>query len=153
MFLAKRARIGTEPPGEGGSGPSRRPSVVSVTAERRPTTERAGDRVMMPDIGGWETLARVRADPHFARLPFVMCTAEERPEDALLGWSLGCDGDFVKPFNAGVVVPELRRLPLSGQEAREARRAYHLSRIDGRSTWSYWALGSDRRRASNSGWE
>lgn len=66
--------------------------------------------VEMAHGGGWETLSRVRGDPRTARLPVVMCTAEGRQEDILLGWSLGCDGYLVKPLDIAAVVPELERI-------------------------------------------
>jgi CheY-like chemotaxis protein len=31
--------------------------------------------VVMPEVSGWEVLARLRADPGFARTPVIVCTA------------------------------------------------------------------------------
>ena len=31
--------------------------------------------VVMPEVSGWEVLARLRADPSFARTPVIVCTA------------------------------------------------------------------------------
>src|SRR5690348_6074369 len=31
--------------------------------------------VVMPEVSGWEVLARLRADPAFARTPVIVCTA------------------------------------------------------------------------------
>ena len=63
--------------------------------------------VQMPDVDGWETLTRVRADPRTAELPVVLCTVKGLPEDTLKGWSLGCDGYLGKPFDINGLVDEL----------------------------------------------
>lgn len=63
--------------------------------------------VQMPDVDGWETLSRVRATPHTADLPVVLCTVKGLPEDTRKGWSLGCDGYLGKPFDIGGLVEEL----------------------------------------------
>lgn len=63
--------------------------------------------VQMPDVDGWETLSRVRADPRTAELPVVLCTVKGLPEDTLKGWSLGCDGYLGKPFDINRLVDEL----------------------------------------------
>ena len=31
--------------------------------------------VVMPEVSGWEVLARLRVDPAFARTPVIVCTA------------------------------------------------------------------------------
>ncbi len=81
--------------------------------------------VQMPDVDGWETLRRVRADPRTSELPVVLCTVKGLPEDTLKGWSLGCDGYLGKPFDIGGLVDELhsvlRRPPHERQALRRAR--------------------------------
>ena len=81
--------------------------------------------VQMPDVDGWETLTRLRADPRTAELPIVLCTVKGLPEDTLKGWSLGCDGYLGKPFDIGGLVDELhgvlRRAPEERQAVRRAR--------------------------------
>jgi CheY-like chemotaxis protein len=83
--------------------------------------------VQMPDVDGWETLSRLRADPRTADLPIVLCTVKGLPEDTLKGWSLGCDGYLGKPFDINGLVEELqgvlRRRP-------EERRAVRRRRIE-----------------------
>ncbi len=64
--------------------------------------------VQMPEVDGWETLSRVRADPRTADLPVVLCTVKGLPEDTFKGWSLGCDGYIGKPFDIGGLVEELQ---------------------------------------------
>ena len=78
--------------------------------------------VQMPDVDGWETLSRVRSDPRTSHLPVVLCTVKGLPEDALKGWTLGCDGYLGKPFDIGALVSELRAVLERDGEAREAVR-------------------------------
>ena len=80
--------------------------------------------VQMPDVDGWETLSRLRADPRTADLPIVLCTVKGLPEDTLKGWSLGCDGYLGKPFDIGGLVEELHVvLGRPPEESRAVRRA------------------------------
>ena len=80
--------------------------------------------VQMPDVDGWETLSRLRADPRTADLPIVLCTVKGLPEDTLKGWSLGCDGYLGKPFDIGGLVDELHGvLGRDDVERRAVRRA------------------------------
>ena len=83
--------------------------------------------VQMPDLDGWETLSRLRADPRTAELPIVLCTVKGLPEDTLKGWSLGCDGYLGKPFDIGGLVDELRGVL---RRRPEERRALRQSRIE-----------------------
>jgi DNA-binding response OmpR family regulator len=78
--------------------------------------------VQMPDVDGWETLARVRSDPRTAGLPVVLCTVKGLPEDTLKGWSLGCDGYLGKPFDIGALVAELEGVLRRDRLERESLR-------------------------------
>lgn len=55
--------------------------------------------VMMPGLSGLEVLARMKADPRWARLPCIVLTAaghDEQREEAL---ALGVDEFMTKPFS------------------------------------------------------
>ena len=82
--------------------------------------------VQMPDVDGWETLARVRAEPRTADLPVVLCTVKGLPEDTLKGWSLGCDGYLAKPFDINGLVDELLGVL---KRSREDRLAVRRARV------------------------
>lgn len=94
--------------------------------------------VQMPDVDGWETLSRVRADARTADLPVVLCTVKGLPEDTLKGWSLGCDGYLGKPFDINSLVDELHGVLRRSREQRLAvrrARVADLKRVTaGRST-------------------
>ncbi len=85
--------------------------------------------VQMPDVDGWETLGRLRADPRTAGLPIVLCTVKGLPEDTLKGWSLGCDGYLGKPFDIGGLVEEMRTVLARDHAEREALRHMRIAEL------------------------
>ncbi len=85
--------------------------------------------VQMPDVDGWETLSRVRSDPRTSHLPVVLCTVKGLPEDALKGWTLGCDGYLGKPFDIGGLVNELQTVLDRDGAAREAVRREKVAQL------------------------
>lgn len=85
--------------------------------------------VQMPDVDGWETLTRVRADPRTAELPVVLCTVKGLPEDSLKGWSLGCDGYLGKPFDINRLVDELHAVLTRDHDERLALRQARVAEL------------------------
>lgn len=85
--------------------------------------------VQMPDVDGWETLTRVRADPRTAELPVVLCTVKGLPEDTLKGWSLGCDGYLGKPFDINGLVDELNNVLRRDMKKRVALRRAKVAEL------------------------
>ena len=85
--------------------------------------------VQMPDVDGWETLTRVRADARTADLPVVLCTVKGLPEDTLKGWSLGCDGYLGKPFDINGLVDELHAVLHRTREQRQALRRAKVAEL------------------------
>ena len=85
--------------------------------------------VQMPDVDGWETLSRLRADPRTAELPIVLCTVKGLPEDTLKGWSLGCDGYLAKPFDIGGLVDELHGVLRRPPDERQAVRRTKIEEL------------------------
>lgn len=54
----------------------------------------------MPVMDGLQLLQTIRADPHLAKLPFLMVTAEAKKENILAAAQAGASGYIVKPFTA-----------------------------------------------------
>jgi two-component system chemotaxis response regulator CheY len=54
----------------------------------------------MEPMSGLELLQRVRAEPAFKDLPFIMVTAENRDDRIAQARAAGVSGYVVKPFNA-----------------------------------------------------
>jgi len=85
--------------------------------------------VQMPEVDGWETLSRVRADPRTSTLPVVLCTVKGLPEDTLKGWTMGCDGYLGKPFDIGDLVEELLSVLRRDPEERAAVRRARIEEL------------------------
>jgi DNA-binding response OmpR family regulator len=85
--------------------------------------------VQMPEVDGWETLSRLRADARTADLPVVLCTVKGLPEDTLRGWTLGCDGYLGKPFDIVGLVDELHGVLRRDRAEREALRRRRVAEL------------------------
>ncbi len=57
------------------------------------------DWIMEP-MTGFELLKRVRADKETAKTPFILVTAETKPENVLAARQAGVSNYLVKPFSA-----------------------------------------------------
>jgi DNA-binding response OmpR family regulator len=55
--------------------------------------------IMMPQIDGYETIKRLKADNAFAKAKVIFLSAKSKPEDIEKGLSLGADLYFTKPFS------------------------------------------------------
>ena len=60
--------------------------------------------VIMPGMDGFTVCKEIREDPILKNVPILFLTAKIKPEDAIIGLSLGADDYLRKPFN----VDELR---------------------------------------------
>jgi putative two-component system response regulator len=59
--------------------------------------------VMMPELDGYETCRRLKADPATAAIPVIFLTAKKRAEDEAEGRALGAVDFLCKPINPGVL--------------------------------------------------
>jgi DNA-binding response OmpR family regulator len=66
--------------------------------------------VMMPRLGGFETLERLRADPRTASVPVVMVTSRTQAADRARAEELGVTAYVTKPFEPGELVEVISRL-------------------------------------------
>ncbi len=77
--------------------------------------------VAMPEMDGFETLARLR---EFSSVPVIMLTVRAEEEDRILGLDLGADDYVTKPFSprelASRIRAVLRRLEMAGAMDRTA---------------------------------
>ena len=55
--------------------------------------------VMMPEMDGFETCARIKANPKTHHLPVVMVTALDQPSDRVKGLNAGADDFLTKPVD------------------------------------------------------
>ena len=54
----------------------------------------------MEPMSGYELLKEIRGQPDLAKTPFIMVTAEARPESMIAATQAGVNNYLVKPFNA-----------------------------------------------------
>ena len=77
--------------------------------------------VMMPGLTGWAVLSAIRADPALARLPVVLLSARDVPDDVRHGYVLGASLVLSKPWDAVQLVALLEVLePAAAREPRSA---------------------------------
>ena len=53
----------------------------------------------MPRIDGWEVLRRIRESPRTARIPVIVVSDSDRPEDVRLSYALGANSYLLKRFD------------------------------------------------------
>ena len=66
--------------------------------------------VVMPRLGGFETLERLRADDSTAAIPVVIVTARAQAADRSRGERLGADAYLTKPFEPADLVAVVTEL-------------------------------------------
>ena len=66
--------------------------------------------VMMPELDGFQALAKIRSDPRHQKLPVIMLTAKRQPEDVARGWATGADTYLTKPFSPLELTELIKRL-------------------------------------------
>jgi DNA-binding response OmpR family regulator len=71
--------------------------------------------VMMPKLNGFETVARLRANPATAHIPIVIVTGRAQAGDVARGEELGVEAYLTKPFEPAELVEVVTRLARSGR--------------------------------------
>jgi CheY-like chemotaxis protein len=74
--------------------------------------------VVMPRLGGFETLHRLRADPTTTDVPVVLVTGRAQAADRAQGDALGADAYLSKPFEPAELVAVVGELARTGRAAR-----------------------------------
>jgi two-component system, OmpR family, response regulator len=74
--------------------------------------------VMLPDVDGFQTCRRLRADGVWA--PIIMLTARDAVEDRVRGLDSGADDYLTKPFSLAELLARLRALARRGPVERPA---------------------------------
>ncbi len=65
---------------------------------------------MMPIMGGFDVLRRMKADKAMARIPVIMLTAKSREKDIVTGLEMGASDYIVKPFSPGELVARIKKV-------------------------------------------
>jgi two-component system, OmpR family, response regulator len=74
--------------------------------------------VMLPDVDGFETCRRLRADGVW--VPIIMLTARDAVDDRVRGLDAGADDYLTKPFSLAELLARLRALARRGPVERPA---------------------------------
>jgi two-component system alkaline phosphatase synthesis response regulator PhoP len=89
--------------------------------------------VMMPELGGLETLKELRKQPETSGIPVMFLTAKGSDVDEVLGLELGADDYIIKPISMPKLIARikntLRRHSGSGK-ADEPRRRIKVGEIE-----------------------
>jgi CheY-like chemotaxis protein len=76
--------------------------------------------VVMPRLGGFETLERLRADPATAEIPVVIVTGRAQAADRERGHALGADDYLSKPFEPAELVSVVSSLARHGRARNDS---------------------------------
>jgi class 3 adenylate cyclase len=66
--------------------------------------------LLMPGIDGYDTCARIKAEPRTAALPIIMVTASGAQRERLRALEIGADDFITKPFDQAELVARVRSL-------------------------------------------
>ena len=82
--------------------------------------------VMMPQLDGFETLKRLKANPNTSEIPVIMLTAKSQDADVFRGWQSGVDGYLTKPFNPMELLAFVKRIFDSLEEIDEGEGRWEI---------------------------
>ena len=66
--------------------------------------------VMMPVMGGYEVLRRLKEDENLKSIPVVMLTARAQERDVVKGIDLGAEDYISKPFHPAELLARVKRI-------------------------------------------
>jgi two-component system chemotaxis response regulator CheY len=66
--------------------------------------------INMPNMNGFELLAKIREDGGLKHLPVLMVTAEARKEDIVMAAQTGASGYIVKPFTKATLEEKVAKI-------------------------------------------
>jgi putative two-component system response regulator len=75
--------------------------------------------VVMPDMDGYETLKRIKADRALADIPVIFVTARNDEASEMRGLELGAIDYITKPFSAPLIIKRLQNHLLLAAQKRE----------------------------------
>jgi len=85
--------------------------------------------IMMPEMDGFEVLARLRDNPSTEKLPIIMLTARTDDKDIFEGWRRGADEYVTKPFDPRELVMTIRTVLSRSIEERLAERTQRVESL------------------------
>lgn len=64
--------------------------------------------VVMPGMDGFRVLDRMKSDPETAKIPVILLTVRDRPDDIVFGLTVGADYYVPKPFKPEDIASMIR---------------------------------------------
>ena len=81
---------------------------IALALNQKPTPDLVLLDVVLPDVDGFEVLARMRQHEALKKVPVIMCTARATREAVLEGLQRGADGYVTKPFDVDVLLKAVK---------------------------------------------
>ena len=66
--------------------------------------------IHLPSMDGFELIARLRGQPHFAGLPILVVSGDPDPASSERALSLGANAFFPKPYSPGAIRRKVKEL-------------------------------------------
>jgi putative two-component system response regulator len=66
--------------------------------------------ILMPEMNGYETIKKLKADPRFSDIPVIFITAMSDEIDRQEGFSLGAVDYIAKPFSMPLLLERIEKL-------------------------------------------
>lgn len=85
--------------------------------------------IEMPEMNGYETLKRLKADPEAADIPVIFLTAKNDPGSELEGLNLGAIDYVSKPFSPPLLLKRIEN-HLAMREATKKLKAYNIDLLE-----------------------
>jgi len=79
--------------------------------------------VVMPELNGWETTARLRGAAHGETIPVIVITSKNTPQDMLQAFEVGANEFINKPIDEAELVATVDRLLKRGESSSAAGKA------------------------------
>ncbi|MDY6795800.1 MAG: response regulator [Actinomycetota bacterium] len=85
--------------------------------------------IMMPEMDGFEVLAKLRSDQSTKRMPIIMLTARTDDKDIFEGWRRGADEYITKPFDPSELVETIKMVLSRSLNERVEERAQRVESL------------------------
>ncbi len=66
--------------------------------------------IMMPVMGGYEVLRRLKEDENLKSIPVIMLTARAQEKDVVKGIDMGAEDYITKPFHPAELLARVKRI-------------------------------------------
>jgi DNA-binding response OmpR family regulator len=66
--------------------------------------------ILLPKLDGFKVCEKLKKDPRFSKIPIIMLTAKGQEKDILLAKQMGADAYISKPFDAQLLLYDVKKL-------------------------------------------